>query len=37
MDGKNGDPRYVPKREPLEYSDDRVYCSERWIPPTPIQ
>lgn len=29
MDGKNGNPLYAPKREPLEYKDDRVYCSER--------
>lgn len=29
MNKKNGSPLYTPKREPLEYNDDRVYCTER--------
>lgn len=29
MNKKNGKPLYTPKREPLEYNQDRVYCTER--------
>lgn len=29
MNKKNGNPLYTPKREPLGYNDNRVYCTER--------
>jgi len=29
MNRRNGTPLIVPKREPLGYSDDRVYCEEQ--------
>lgn len=29
MSRKNGSPLNIPMREPLGYSDDRVYCTEQ--------